>query len=78
MEIMTATKTTNVKIPKNWIKTDDGRFKARIPYREEMGSINPDSIPDCVNFMQDFKNVLVMWSDTCPVISDGACLIFIK
>jgi len=72
------TKTLNVKIPKKWEKTKDGKYRAAIRYRESMGRIDPWSIPECVSLIQTFKTMFVMIADEHPVINDGDCLIFMQ
>lgn len=70
--------TTNVEIPKVWEKTEDGRFKADIPYERNYGTINPETIPTCVAMIGCHVNSIILYADQAPVIPDGACLTFTR
>lgn len=70
--------TTEVEIPKNWEKTNDGRFKTNIPYKSSYGSINPETIPECVALIGCHVDSIDLYANQAPMIPDGARLIFTK
>ena len=70
--------TTNVEIPKIWEKTEDGRFKADIPYKQNYGTIAPETIPTCVAMIGCHVNSIILYADQAPIIPDGACLTFTR
>lgn len=71
-------KTTTIRIPKVWEQIQDGRFKTSIPYRDSYGTINAESIPDCVVLIGSCPTCIILYSDCMPIIPDGACLTFTK
>lgn len=70
--------TINVEIPKMWEKTEDGRFKADIPYKQNYGTIDPETIPTCVAMIGCHVNSIILYADQAPIIPDGACLTFTR
>lgn len=68
--------TINVEIPKIWEKTENGKFKTNIPYKRSYGTINPETIPNCVAMISCKVNSIILYADQAPIIPDGACLIF--
>ena len=71
-------RTTNVEIPKLWEQLEDGRFKVDIPYEKNYGTINPESIPDCVVMMGSHHNSIILYANNQPIIPNGLCLTFTR
>lgn len=69
---------TRVEIPNVWEKTNDGRYKFETKYSPDMGQIDIDSIPDCVNLVSSFNESLILYSKEEPKIPNGLFLVFSK